>query len=111
MSTELVLVLSTSPNIENASKIARNLVQKKLAACVHVSAPGTSFYSWENKLCEDQEYQIWAKTKKSLLEPLEAEILAHHPFQTPQILSMPIESGHPAYLSWVKENTQDLKKK
>ncbi len=102
----MILVLASFPNQEAAEKTAESLIKKRLAACVHVSTAGTSFYEWEGKLCRETEHQLWAKSEKSLWEPLRDEILSQHPFEVPQILSFNADTTLPSYEAWVLETVK-----
>jgi periplasmic divalent cation tolerance protein len=99
----MMLVLSTFPSRESAAKTASLLIEKRLAACVHISSGGESFYEWQGKLCHDREVQLWAKTENRLWEALRDEILDQHPFEVPQILGFNVDASLPAYESWVNE--------
>lgn len=103
--TEASLYLVSCPTEDVAKTIALSLIDKKLAACCFVGAPGTSFYRWEGKLESSTEYQLWIKTKTSLFAEITKEICHHHPFEVPQILSMSIENAYPPYLEWLRNET------
>jgi len=103
---DFTLVLSSCPGEDLAKKIGKILVEKRLAACIHISSPIKSLYYWEGKFCEEEERQIWIKTKKSLLEPLKQEIRRLHPFQVPEFLSIPINEGLDDYLHWIDQQTR-----
>jgi periplasmic divalent cation tolerance protein len=102
----LLLVLITAPDLEIAQKIARALVTNKIAACVNISPGLLSIYSWEEKLQEDEEVLLLVKTRKELVEshllPLIHDL---HPYDLPEIISLPIVGGSQSYLNWIREET------
>jgi periplasmic divalent cation tolerance protein len=105
--TEYSLVLTTVPDEEIGRRIARTLVEERLAACVNVGPAVTSFYWWDKKLVEDGERMIFIKTKAAILDRLEARLKELHPYEVPEFISLPIASGSPEYLRWLEAETQD----
>ncbi len=104
---EFRLVLTTVPDEELGRRLARTLVEERLAACVNVSPAVTSFYRWSGKIVEDREFILLIKTKASALEPLEARLKELHPYEVPEFISLPVVSGSPAYLGWLDAETLD----
>jgi periplasmic divalent cation tolerance protein len=104
---EFRLVLSTVPDEELGRRIARTLVEERLAACVNVSPGVTSFYRWDGKLVEDREFILLIKTKASVLERLEARLKELHPYEIPEFISLTIASGSPEYLGWLDTEIGD----
>lgn len=102
---EYRIVLCTIDSIENAKKLAHNLVKDKLAACVNIVSGVTSVYEWKNEICEDSEYLLIIKTKSDLYEKLEAKIKELHPYEIPEIVSLKIDKGSKSYLDWIKNIT------
>lgn len=102
---EYRIVLCTIDSIENAKKLAHNLVKDRLAACVNIVSGVTSVYEWKNEICEDNEYLLIIKTKSDLYEKLEAKIKELHPYEIPEIVSLKIDKGSKSYLDWIKNNT------
>lgn len=104
----MVQVATTTSSRENADQIARKLVEEKLAACVQISGPITSFYHWQGTLQEDREYLLTIKTAKKHI-PAISEIFSQlHPYDLPELIALPIVDGSPAYLAWIKENLKLL---
>lgn len=105
MSKSSLLVLCTCPDEENAEKIARALVEGKLAACVSMSAPVTSIYVWQGKTEKEREIQLLIKTSQERYPDLEQAILSLHPYELPEIIAVPVERGLAGYLNWIQECT------
>jgi periplasmic divalent cation tolerance protein len=91
----------TAPNEEVAKKIARGLVESKLAACVNVIPKITSIYEWQGKIEEDTEVMMMIKTRTSRLEDLTKYVKDNHPYDVPEVISSKIDQGNPAYLKWI----------
>lgn len=100
------LVLITVPDEATARKLARILVEERLAACVNVVGGLTSIYRWESEVHEDAELLLLVKTTAAALSELEARVRALHPYSVPELLAFTVESGLDRYLAWVKENVK-----
>jgi periplasmic divalent cation tolerance protein len=98
------LVMTTVPNKEQAEKIARAVLQARLAACVQIQEI-TSFYWWDGKINRDAEQLLYLKTAAKHYAALEAAIIANHSYDTPEILQVPIERGFEKYLNWIQRET------
>lgn len=101
-----LLVITNLPSRESAEKLAAQLVEGQLAACVNLLAPCRSTYRWQGKLQHDEEYPLLIKTTRDRYAALEAAIQAGHPYELPEIIAVPITTGLPAYLDWVESETQ-----
>jgi periplasmic divalent cation tolerance protein len=103
----LVLVMVTAPDLETARSIARALVDRKIAACVNISPGLISVYAWKGELEESQEVLLLIKTRAALVQdhliPLVHDL---HPYELPEIISLPIVGGSRMYLDWIQEETQ-----
>ena len=103
--TRFRLVLVTCATLEEARKIARDVVEKRLAACVNIVTHAVeSFYTWEGKLEDSSEYLLMMKTSEERLEELRKEVLALHSYDTPEFVVLPIVAGSEEYLKWVGES-------
>lgn len=98
-------VTTTTETKEAAEKIARNLVAKRLAACVQVLGPITSTYRWKGNVETAAEWLCLIKTKEILYPELEKAIIGLHPYETPEIIATPIVQGSSDYLNWMEEET------
>ena len=99
-----IIVFCTTPDMECAGKIANFLVEKKLAACCNILPGLTSVYAWQGKIQRDNEHLLFIKSSKDLYEKLEAAILAQHPYDVPEIISVDISAGSKKYLDWISES-------
>jgi len=100
-----VLVLTTVGDNEQAEELARRLVEERLAACVNVHGPMTSFYRWKGAVERDAERQLVIKTTRDRLAALENRLKALHGYELPEFLVLAAEGGSAAYLAWVKQNS------
>ena len=104
----LRLVLVTCPSLALARKIARSVVQKRLAACVNVvRSPVESFYTWKGKLESAREHLLLIKTTTTRLPQLEREVKRLHSYDVPEFIAFPITQGSADYLSWLKNSVAD----
>ncbi len=103
----LSLVLCNAPS-DDAVRIARALVERRLCACVNVVPGVTSVYRWKGELEVDAESTLLLKTRASLVGALTTAILELHPYEVPEVVALPIDgsAGNPAYLAWVLAETQ-----
>jgi periplasmic divalent cation tolerance protein len=100
-----LLVLTNLPDRAAAEKLADVLVGKRLAACINILAPCRSVYRWQDAVQHEEEHPVLIKTTRAAYADLEAQIRAHHPYELPEIVAVPIERGLPAYLDWVAAQT------
>jgi periplasmic divalent cation tolerance protein len=96
------IVLSTCGSRNEAEKIARDAVERRLAACVNI-VPVISYYRWNGKIRVDREYLLMAKTRSEVFARLKRRILALHTYELPEILSLKVLGGHKQYLDWIDE--------
>jgi periplasmic divalent cation tolerance protein len=102
---DTLVVLTNLPDREAAVKLAHELVERKLAACVNVLAECTSIYRWKGAIENAREVPVLIKTRSALYDELEAEIAKLHPYEVPEIIALPVARGLPEYLAWVSEGT------
>jgi len=102
----LRVVLCTSPP-ERAAELARAVVERRLAACVNIIPGLRSIYRWEGEICDDGESLLVIKTRAELLADLTTALLELHPYDTPEVIALPIQSGegNPAYLQWLLDES------
>jgi periplasmic divalent cation tolerance protein len=102
---ETILVISNLPDQESAEALAQAVIEQRLAACVNVLAPCTSVYRWQGKVETASEVPVLMKTTRERYGALEVAIAAHHPYELPEIIAVPLSAGLPAYLAWVASET------
>tara|TARA_B100000686_G_scaffold281224_1_gene302809 strand:- start:7353 stop:7682 length:330 start_codon:yes stop_codon:yes gene_type:complete len=100
-----ILVITNLPDKETALRLAEKLISKKLAACVNVQAKSTSFYRWQDKIEATNELPIFIKTLAPHYNEVENTIKEIHPDELPEIITVPINGGLPAYLQWILDET------
>ncbi|XP_046404406.1 protein CutA homolog isoform X2 [Ischnura elegans] len=93
----------TAPSEEVAKKLAKGIVSGKLAACVNIIPKVTSIYEWKGEISEDAEVLMMVKTRTSRVEQLVEFIRKNHPYELPEVISLPIQKGNPPYLDWISE--------
>ena len=99
----LVIIQTTCSNKNEASEIAKELIQKKLAACVQMSEID-SFYMWKDEFCNDQEVLLNIKTKKENFEKIESKIKELHSYDVPEIICVNIENVSRDYKNFINFN-------
>jgi periplasmic divalent cation tolerance protein len=103
--TDKIVVLSTCGSAEEARKIARALVERRLAACVNVVPGLESVYRWKGAIEQAPEWLLLIKTTRPLFAPLEAALRALHSYELPEIIAVPVVEGLAPYLAWIDLNT------
>lgn len=102
---ETIVVMTNLPDQESAQRLARALIEARLAACVNVLAPCSSIYHWDGKIETAQEVPVWIKASRRNYGKLEQSIRQHHPYELPEIVAVAVTDGLPAYLAWVAAET------
>lgn len=105
--TDCLLVTTTLQDLDTAKDIAKQLLEKKLAACINIYPAVTSLYHWDGELCESVEHLLQIKTRQTLYGQVEHLLRAKHPYILPEIIAVDISHGLPDYLEWIKESTQE----
>ncbi len=103
MQDDVLLVISTFPDAETAERIAHELIEVKLAACVNILPGIKSIYRWQGKVENAAETIAFLKTTTTRLPDLKARLRVSHPYDVPEIICLPIVDGLPEYLQWVRE--------
>ena len=96
-----LIVLSTVGKAEDGERIAEELVERGLAACVNVVRGVVSFYRWKGKLERDEKRLLVIKTTADRFERLRETLVSLHPYELPEVVAVGIEAGHPPYLAWL----------
>jgi len=100
------VVLVTCPTLALTRKIARAVVQKRLAACVNVvRSPVESFYTWKGRLESAREHLLIVKTTATRLPQLEREVKRLHTYDVPEFIALPLTDGSSEFLAWLSDAT------
>ena len=100
-----ILVQTTTNKYKEAKKIAKILLETKLAACIQITKTN-SFYVWKNEFCKDKEYLLNIKTKKKSFKKIQSKIKELHSYDLPEIISIDIDKCTKEYKNFIKENTK-----
>ncbi|WP_251373430.1 divalent-cation tolerance protein CutA [Polynucleobacter sp. MWH-UH2A] len=98
---QLLVVVTSLPDVEAAQSLARSLVEQKLAACIQLSNGIQSIYRWEGKICEESEVLLSAKTTVNQWTAISSFIQKNHPYDLPEILAFTPEQYSEQYGEWV----------
>jgi periplasmic divalent cation tolerance protein len=102
--TEFCVVTTTTDSQAHARALAAQIVQEGLGACVQLQAI-ESHYIWQGQAEQSSEWRLTIKTRSALYPELERFIRAHHHYDTPQVLCLPLLAGEPHYLEWLRQQT------
>jgi len=105
VSETFAVVLVTAPDAETAARIARALVEERLAACGNVVDGVRSIYRWEGEVEDAREALLILKTRAEVFERLRDRVLEMHPYECPEVLRLDVADGLPAYLGWIASGT------
>jgi periplasmic divalent cation tolerance protein len=103
---DTLLVLTNLPDRASAERLARVLLEARVAACVNILAPCCSVYRWRGAVQDDEEYPLLIKTTAARYPDVERAVRAEHPYELPEIIAVPVERGLPAYLEWISSETK-----
>lgn len=105
--TDKIVVLSTCASEEEAERLARSLVEQRMAACVNVIPRMRSFYRWQGKLDSAEEWLLLIKSSRDRFERLLAALEKAHSYEVPEVLALPVVDGAANYLSWLDTGLRD----
>ena len=108
--TDKIVVLSTCATEEDAERLARALVEQRLAACVSVVPGVRSFYHWKGEIESSVEFLLIVKSSRELFPALSAEMEKLHAYEVPELLALPVVAGSENYLSWLQSNLSGARK-
>lgn len=103
--TDVLLVLSTFPNLEKARQTGTLLIESQLAACVNLCPGIESIYRWQGKVETDAEVLAVFKTTRSVYPALEQKLRELHPYDIPEIIALPADKVSGAYAAWIQNET------
>ena len=98
--SELIVILCSAPDEAVAERLARGLVEARLAACVNAITGVKSFYRWKGKIESDSEVQLLIKTQPDRFDEIVRWLGEHHPYEVPEIVALPADEVSDAYLQW-----------
>ena len=104
LSGETIVIFSTAPS-DKSESLVRMLLDKKIVACVNV-VPVHSYYRWKGEFCSEPEHLLIAKTTQEKVKDVITAIKAHHTYEVPEIIALPVIDGHPPYLEWVRQEIE-----
>ncbi len=102
--TDKIVILSTCETESDARRIAAHLLEKRLAACVNILPGATSVYRWKGAVETASEFMLVIKSRRELLARIEEEFRTVHPYDTPELIALPIVDGSAGYLGWLNES-------
>jgi periplasmic divalent cation tolerance protein len=102
---EAIVILTNLPDQASAERLARRLVETKIAACVNILAPCVSIYRWQGAVETTQEVPVLIKTLRAHYHKLEQAVRECHPYTLPEIIALPVVAGLPDYLAWIAAAT------
>jgi periplasmic divalent cation tolerance protein len=105
------IVLTTAGSEEEAQKIARHLVENRMAACVNILPQISSVYRWQGKVEEAREWLLLIKTTGDAFEKVRQAITELHSYELPECICLTIEDGSPKYLQWIEDSVAKKKEK
>lgn len=101
---DFALVLVTAPDPDTAARIARTLVEERLAACGNVIPGLRSIYRWKGAIEDSAEALLLLKTRSEVYERLQARVVELHPYECPEVIRLDVAGGLPAYLDWISKS-------
>lgn len=104
---EYIQVVTTTERKEDAERVGTALVEKRLAACAQVIGPIRSTYWWKGNIESAEEWLCTMKTRKGLYDEVERSVKEIHPYETPEIIAMPITAGSDDYLGWLRRELRN----
>ncbi|HEU5414278.1 MAG TPA: divalent-cation tolerance protein CutA [Candidatus Angelobacter sp.] len=104
--TDTRIVLTTAGSPQEAEKIARTLVERRLAACVNIIPQIQSVYRWKEKIEQETEWLLIIKTRLNIFDSVRDAIKELHSYDLPECVMLDVSDGSEAYLNWVSENTR-----
>jgi periplasmic divalent cation tolerance protein len=108
--TDKIVVFSTCASGDEAERLARRLVDERLAACVNVISPVRSFYRWKGAVEDSAEWLLIIKSSRSLFGSLREVLESAHSYEVPEVVAIPIVDGSPNYLSWIDQELRAAEK-
>ena len=108
MEAEFIQISTTCDDRDVLEKLAKRLIESKVAACCQIEGPVTSVYRWEGKIESANEFRLLIKTTAELFSPVERIIVDVHSYQQPQITAVPIAAIGEGYARWVRDSVESI---
>ena len=99
--TDKIVVLTTCESEDEAERIERCLLEKRVAACVNILPKARSIYRWKGAVADTQEFVLLIKTRRDVFEALRAELSKTHSYEVPEVVALPVVDGSESYLGWI----------
>jgi periplasmic divalent cation tolerance protein len=106
MTDDVIQVATAAPSREAAVELVRSAVQARLAAGGQVVGPVVSVFWHQGEFGSGEEWQVLLKTRADRYADLQGHLRAHHPWENPEIVALPILAGSEEYLDWVRKTTR-----
>ena len=106
MNADYCIVLCTVPDQGSGERLARSLVDARLAACVNLLPGVTSVFRWQDEVQKETEALLIMKTRRDRFAALCTAVHAQHPYELPEIIAVPLSDGLPAYLRWIDQSLE-----
>ncbi len=103
--TDALVVLTTVASEEEAVRLVRALLERRLIACGTLLPGARSLYRWQGKLSDEREVVVMLKTRSGQLETLQRAFGELHPYKVPELLALPVSAGLSKYLDWINSET------
>jgi len=103
---DIIVIYCTVPDKKTAEKIAKVLVEEKLAACVSIVDKIQSFFAWDGNLCNEKELLLIIKTKRTNFDKIRFLIEEQHPYNVPEIIALPVVNCSEEYMRWLAHETE-----
>ena len=106
--SKYIQIVTTTESKEGADRIAKELVKKRLVACSQIIGPIQSTYWWKGEIESSEEWVCLMKSREDLFQKIETAIKDIHTYEVPEIIAIPILTGHQPYLRWMEEELEEL---
>lgn len=107
MNDDFCEVIITAPDVDWLADFTRGLIEDRLCASGHVITPIRSLYRWRGEMNDKTEARVALHTRASLVPQIIERTMSEHPYEVPGLVTLPIEGGNPAYLQWIRDETQE----
>jgi len=105
--TDKRLLLTTTSSREEANALARELVSRRLAACVNIAGPVSSVYRWQGEIEHSEEFLLLIKSTEAQRHAIQEALAELHSYELPELISFAIDSGLDAYLEWIAASVRE----